>query len=283
MADARSPRGREQRGSNRPGERSGRQRAGRPTSPESFEQDALSQDTAQFLFTDSDEASAVERTNPRGIPAAQQSSTRPAADRAPRHGLLGGLIAGARRAAASPNAALLAAPGAQRMRTLLAAQSSNDRPRAKFTGRMAALVLVLAVLTVMFASSLRAYVQQRDHLNELRAGNAQLRQNNAQIESELERWKDPAYVKARAREDLGYMYPGETGFNVVGADGKPLAKTSALPEPASKPKKKAPWWDDAWASVELAGNPPQVKKPTDNPNTTINGTKPDVAEGTSTQ
>jgi hypothetical protein len=41
--------------------------------------------------------------------------------------------------------------------------------RSRFTGRAAVLVLVLAVLTVSYASSLRAYLQQRAHIGDLKA------------------------------------------------------------------------------------------------------------------
>ena len=33
---------------------------------------------------------------------------------------------------------------------------------------------------------------------------------------------DPDYVRTQARERLGWVVPGETGYRVVGADGKPL-------------------------------------------------------------
>lgn len=175
------------------------------------------------------------------------------------------------------------APGSQRIRNALDARARATRPRSRLTARFAILVLVLAALTISFASSLRAYVAQRDHLQELKAGNEALRQENAAMDEEIARWNDSAYVKAQAREQLGYMFPGDRGFKTLGADGKPLQKNSTLPEaPAPEPKAKTPWWTDAWTSVELAGNPPKPT-PTYDPNTTINGDDADVAKGNTPQ
>lgn len=270
MADSRSPKGRDSRGTSRPGARAPKARGQRPTDSSQLDS------TQQFSMADSFDIPATERTNPRGEPVTgEQPKTRA--------GVVPGLLAGARRAFSSrPADPLVTGPGSARIRSLLDARSRSDRPRARFTARMAVLVLVLAVLTVMAASSLRAYVQQRDHLQELKAGNEALATANAAMTAEKSRWEDPAYVQTQAREQLGYLFPGERGFKIVGLDSQSESPTDTLPEPSAIKKKTHPWWDDAWASVELAGNPPRVKKTT-NPNDTINGNKPDVAEGTSKQ
>ena len=59
---------------------------------------------------------------------------------------------------------------------------ATKRPR--LTGRAAILVLVLAVLTVSYASSLRAYLQQRQHIADLNAQLAQTGDDIQQLERE---------------------------------------------------------------------------------------------------
>ena len=107
------------------------------------------------------------------------------------------------------------------------AAAAAARPR--FTGRAAILVLVLAVLTVSYASSMRAYLQQRAHIDELKTQIAQREVNIDELEREKRRWDDPAYVQAQARERFGYLMPGETSYVVeagevgdqrLGADGR---------------------------------------------------------------
>ena len=151
------------------------------------------------------------------------------------------------------------------------AASGTQRPRSRLTGRAAVLVLVLAVLTVSYASSLRAYLQQRAHINDLKASIARHEADIDALETEKERWDDPAYVQQQARERLGYVMPGEKTYLVLGEDGKPLEPAAELEDPATViSSTQDPWWNDAWASVELAGNPPRATRP---PATEIDGTK----------
>ena len=151
------------------------------------------------------------------------------------------------------------------------AQADALRPRSRFTGRAAVLVLVLAVLTVSYASSMRAYLQQRSHINDLKSSIALHEANIDQLETEKDRWADPAYVEAQARARLGYVMPGEKTYLVLGEDGKPLEPQSELEDPATVlDSEPTAWWDEAWDSVELAGHPPKVGKP---PPSEIDGTK----------
>ncbi|WP_416954156.1 FtsB family cell division protein [Nocardioides sp. T5] len=161
-----------------------------------------------------------------------------------------------------------AAPVAASVRPA-APRSTARRPR--FTGRAAVLVLVLAVLTVSYASSLRAYLQQRSHIGDLKAQIAEREASINDLEREKKRWDDPAYVKAQARARFGYLMPGEAGFEVIGPDGKPLEAQASLndPDDVIKTVPKA-WWTAAWESMELAGNPPP---PDQEPVDLIDGTK----------
>ena len=74
--------------------------------------------------------------------------------------------AGPGRAARTGRPAAAAAAVADTRRT---AAGARARRRPRLTGRAAILVLVLAVLAVSYASSLRAYLQQRVHIVELKA------------------------------------------------------------------------------------------------------------------
>ena len=131
-------------------------------------------------------------------------------------------------------------------------------------------MLVLAVLTVSYASSMRAYLEQRAHIGDLKAQIAEREANIDDLEREKQRWDDPAYVKAQARARFGYLMPGEAGFEVIGADGKPLEAQASLNDPSDviKTVPKA-WWTAAWESMELAGNPPP---PDEEPVDLVDGT-----------
>lgn len=138
------------------------------------------------------------------------------------------------------------------------------------------LVLVLAVLTFSYASSLRAYLQQREHIGELKSAIAKREASINALEREKRRWQDPEFRKQQARARFGYIMPGETSFLVLDENGKPLESETSLGDPDDVIK-TAPtaWWSDAWVSVELAGNPPA---PTEGPVTEIDGTQDSTAK-----
>jgi cell division protein FtsB len=151
----------------------------------------------------------------------------------------------------------------QRSRTIAAqASPAAGERRPRFTGRAAILVLVVAVLTVSYASSLRAYLQQRSHIADLKAQIAERSASIDDLEREKRRWNDPAYVQAQARERFGYLMPGQTSYVVLGEDGKPLDGDTDLPDPSDvREREPEAWWGPVWQSTELAGNPPRHQAP----------------------
>ena len=135
---------------------------------------------------------------------------------------------------------------------------SGRRPR--LTGRSLILVLVVAVLAVSYASSMKAYLQQRAHIAELKEQIAERSASIDSLEREKRRWDDEAYVRAQARERFGYLMPGETAYVVLDEHGEPIESRSELHDPGQVLREPpTPWWDDAWESVELAGHPPRER------------------------
>jgi cell division protein FtsB len=131
--------------------------------------------------------------------------------------------------------------------------------RPRLTSRAAVLVLVLAVLLVSYASSLRAYVDQRRHVAALEDSIASSRADIEELKREKQRWKDPAYVVAQARARFAFGFPGETGYLVLGPDGKPLDHEDSLSDPGAGKRPDPQWWQTTLTSVDTAGNPPTVR------------------------
>jgi cell division protein FtsB len=130
-----------------------------------------------------------------------------------------------------------------------AANRSTRRGQRRWTGRAAVLVIILAALTVSYASSLRAWVDQQQQMSALRTEQADQTQRVGELQDEIARWNDPAYVKAQARERFGYVMPGEVGYVVL--DDKSVVKADTT---AAKAKAAAvsPWWQQLWGSVDAA-------------------------------
>jgi cell division protein FtsB len=155
-----------------------------------------------------------------------------------------------------------ARPGPRRARGSTGTASRQAAPRARFTGRAAILVLVLAVLMVSYASSMRAYLEQRRHLADLTEQIGRSRAAIADLEREKKRWEDPAYVRTVAHQRFGWVLPGEIGFQVLDDDGKPLGHHDTLSDPDAVVEANRPlWWQVAWGSVVAAGKPDRRELP----------------------
>lgn len=122
---------------------------------------------------------------------------------------------------------------------------------------------MFAVLVISYASSMRAYLQQREHINDLKQQIATSKVGIAAAEREKRRWRDPAYIEAQARERFGWVLPGETSYQVLDANGNPLTGDDALTDPDSiaRTKPKA-WWARAYSTLEAADHPEKKVTPT---------------------
>jgi cell division protein FtsB len=126
---------------------------------------------------------------------------------------------------------------------------------------VAILVLVVAVLAVSYASSARAWLQQRSDISSLHSQIAQHRATIAALRQAERRWHDPAYIEAQARVRFGWVMPGQIGYRVIDAQGHVLSDGgSSLSQPtgAASPARPA-WWQTAWGSVVEAGKTPTAR------------------------
>jgi len=135
--------------------------------------------------------------------------------------------------------------------------------RSSLTTRALALAVVILMLTISYANSLRIYFAQSHEVAATKAEIADREARIGDLQTELNRWNDPAFVKLQARTRLGWVMPGEIGFTVVDADGKPLGGGSQL-DTAEKPASDRPpesWYTRLWGSVEKADRPAAAPEP----------------------
>lgn len=144
---------------------------------------------------------------------------------------------------------------------MAAAQVSSSR--AKLTGRAAVLLLVVAVLAVSYASSMRAWLKQRSDINTLSAQIDHQRADVNALREARRRLHDPAYIESEARKRFGWILPGETGYRVIGDDGEVLSDGgSQLSDPSAPASTPDPeWWQDVYGSVVEAGKQPAAAEP----------------------
>jgi len=87
-------------------------------------------------------------------------------------------------------------------------------------------VIVLAV--VVLAPSLRTLVEQQNQLVELRQAVEDQKAEVNELEGNIARWDDPAYIEAQARDRLVYVYPGDYTYLVID-DGKTITTDDGAP------------------------------------------------------
>lgn len=74
---------------------------------------------------------------------------------------------------------------------------------------------VLALVSVADARGFRRYVKLQEDVAELKSRNDDLREQNEKMVREIEALrKDRAAMERAAREELGFVRPGEVVFNV---------------------------------------------------------------------
>jgi cell division protein FtsB len=119
-------------------------------------------------------------------------------------------------------------------------------------------VVLLAGFSLLFPT-VRAYLGQRAELDALAADVAASEQRAENLRAELDRWDDPAYVAAQARQRLSYVMPGETSYRVI--DPEIVQDEAPAEDPtgdATGPRVPtgadvAPWYTSVWESVRIAG------------------------------
>ncbi|MDO5285589.1 MAG: septum formation initiator family protein [Actinomycetia bacterium] len=128
------------------------------------------------------------------------------------------------------------------------------------TRRAIALAVVLAILALSYIGSLRLYVQQQQEIAVAKQQIAQRSASVARLSDELKRWDDPDYVKAQARDRLGWVVPGEVGYRVIGADGQVLSgQVGSIKGPHDSENQA--WYDKLWSSVQAADQPAPAAPP----------------------
>jgi cell division protein FtsB len=141
-------------------------------------------------------------------------------------------------------------------RAVARASADAGTVKPRLTGRAAILALVLAVLVVSYASSLRVWLEQRGEISGLESQIAAGKASVRDMRQERARWHDPAYIEAEARERFAWVLPGEIGFTVI--DGKGQPADGELLDPTRRASAGDDWWQSAWGSVVAAGAEPKA-------------------------
>ncbi|WP_246260546.1 FtsB family cell division protein [Cellulomonas taurus] len=135
------------------------------------------------------------------------------------------------------------------------AETVQQRVPRLFTVRALVMLIVVAVAFILVFPTLRQYLNQQVSLQQSRADVAAAQQRNEDLQAELDRWSDPAYVEAQARERLAFVMPGEQALRVADPETVPESTPSGQTGdgPAVQADPTRPWYAQIWDSVQVAG------------------------------
>lgn len=128
---------------------------------------------------------------------------------------------------------------------------NNPEPARQFSGRTVALLTVLFIAALIMAQPLQLLLEQQNDITQTQQQLAQEQQREQDLETQLERWEDPAYVQQQARERFNMVMPGERKYLVIDdeeASTEPEPNVSTIDEDI-----EMGWADRLWGSVLTSG------------------------------
>jgi cell division protein FtsB len=117
-------------------------------------------------------------------------------------------------------------PTRERTRRVPVAMPEEPRSAAwlrnfRLSGFALSMLLLVVAALIVLAPSLKTFVEQRQQIAALEESVALAQEDVDDLNAEIDRWSDPAYIEAQARDRLFYVYPGDITFLVIGDDATP--------------------------------------------------------------
>ncbi len=118
------------------------------------------------------------------------------------------------------------------------------------TARFIAISVVIFIIALTLAPPAQRYFTQRAQINAVESEIAARKARLEQAEIELQKWRDPNYVKSQARERLHFVLPGERQYIVVGIETAESAAQKGKTTVATNQFGSAPWYTKLISSIQ---------------------------------
>ena len=92
----------------------------------------------------------------------------------------------------------------------------NFAERRGISTRLLVLFIVLFAVAVTLAPPTQHYFAQRAQISALESSFDSNRKKLEEARAELERWRDPEYIRSQARNRLHFVLPGERQYIILG-------------------------------------------------------------------
>ena len=128
-------------------------------------------------------------------------------------------------------------------------------PRSAGSGPVAFFVsvFIVALGTIQLVSTFHTYALNLSELNGLKKQEASLIAQKQELENNIARWDDKAYVTSQARDRLGFVFPGEQAIRVLHPEAVTGESTDESSTSNSESQKTSlPWYEELDYSFKQA-------------------------------
>lgn len=108
---------------------------------------------------------------------------------------------------------------------------------------------VLIAVVLIVRAPLANYIEQRAEIQRLEAEIAAQKQEKIELQEEIARYNDDAYIREQARARLGVIDPGEMAFRVMDPELDNAGADTGVEEEANVPEQK--WYQLLWNSIAI--------------------------------
>ena len=122
----------------------------------------------------------------------------------------------------------------------------------RLSGFALTVLLLLVAALVVLAPRFKTLVEQRQQIAQLEQQVDDAQQHLGQLDEEVARWSDPAYVESQARDRLYYVYPGDISYLVID-DDQVVATPDEQPISATIQSTRIDWMSALMSSIYVAG------------------------------
>ncbi|PJM76418.1 FtsB family cell division protein [Bifidobacterium felsineum] len=134
-------------------------------------------------------------------------------------------------------------------------------------------LFIVALGTIQLVSTFHTYALNLAELNGLKREEASLIAKKQELENNIKRWDDKAYVTAQARERLGFVFPDEQAVRVLHPEAVTGTETQSGESGSSQDssKKVLPWYSELAYSFKKADEPIDSKNQSNSDSSSSNG------------
>lgn len=140
-----------------------------------------------------------------------------------------------------------------RARVSLRGVFRNFAERRGISTRLLVLFIVLFAVAVTLAPPTQHYFAQRAQISALESSVESNRKKLEEARAELQKWRDPEYIRSQARTRLHFVLPGERQYIILGIRSEVASENDAAAPINEDFPLGVPWYSRIISSITSVG------------------------------